>query len=271
MTFDLDRYLARLGIERPGPGVEGLARLQAAQMASIPFENLDPLLGLLPDLRPERIWAKLLAGGRGGYCLELNAIFGQALAALGYDAVPILGRVRMGAAQDGPRAHLAWIVSCEGGEWLADCGFGGPAPRRPIAINATGQSDGAGCFRIRPDPTSGERVLERAVEDGWFALYGFDGVRPWPVDIEAANVVCSRWEQSPFPGNLLVTRLTPDGRASLHNRDGKTESGGMVSTWTLRSAPDLEARLRADFGIRLGHGEAARVWRRIAPERAAMA
>ncbi len=50
--------------------------------------------------------AKLIGAGRGGYCLELNGIFGEALAALGFTARPLLCRVRMGA----PEAYLAWIV-----------------------------------------------------------------------------------------------------------------------------------------------------------------
>jgi len=63
------------------------------------------------------------------------------------------------------------------------------------------------CARIGTDPATGERVRERRIDDDWFALFGFDDQAPWPVDIAAANVVCTRWEQSPFPGNLMVTRL----------------------------------------------------------------
>ncbi|PKP70283.1 MAG: hypothetical protein CVT82_07200 [Alphaproteobacteria bacterium HGW-Alphaproteobacteria-4] len=69
------------------------------------------LAGRLPGLAPHAVWRKSVLERRGGYCLELNALLGYALTALGFRAEPVLGRVRMGAAVGGPRTHLAlWTV-----------------------------------------------------------------------------------------------------------------------------------------------------------------
>lgn len=103
MPFDLAAYLARLGLAAPAATAAGLAGLQQAQLRAIAFENLDPLLGRLPDLAPDALMRKLVAGRRGGYCFELNGLFGAALA-----------RVRNGAPEGGARTHLAWIVTIEG-------------------------------------------------------------------------------------------------------------------------------------------------------------
>ena len=44
--FDLDAYLARIGVAGPlGPSAETLDRLHLAHATTIPFENLDLLLG----------------------------------------------------------------------------------------------------------------------------------------------------------------------------------------------------------------------------------
>ena len=273
MDLDIDTYLARIGLARPAPTPAGLADLQQAQLQAIAFENLDPLLSRLPDLAPEALWRKLVASRRGGYCFELNGLFGMALTALGFAARPVLARVRMGASEGGARTHLGWIVSLDAGEWLADCGFGGPGPRLPLALDSGAeQDDGRDGFRIRLDPAAGERVVEKSTPGGWFSLYGFDDVAPRPVDIEAANVVCTRWERAPFGTNLMLSRQTPDGRVSLMNRAGRTDRDGGLEDPDAglgqRSAPSARTRLRDRGRVRRRRSRlaaAARAGRRAEP------
>lgn len=253
--FDLDAYLSRIGHRAGAPGLAALAALQRAQMAAIPFENTDPFLGHLPDLAPDALWRKLVLDRRGGYCLELNALFGAALAALGYTAQPILGRVRMGAPVGGPRAHLAWLVRLDGEDYLADTGFGGPGPDQPLRLHRSERVETAlGAFRLRPEPGSGEWVLERETDSGWFALYGFDRQPPARGEIEAANRICALSDRSPFPANLMLFRIADGARAGLMNLrltqgDGTRRIEGyedfrqvLTRTFALPDAPD---RLRA--------------------------
>jgi N-hydroxyarylamine O-acetyltransferase len=175
----------------------------------------------------------------------------------------VLARVRNGAPEGGARTHLAWVVTVEGREWLADCGFGGPGPRVPLALDTPGsQADGRDRYRIRADGE--ERVVERAMSGGWFALYGFDALVPRPVDVEAANVVCSRWERAPFGANLMLSLRPPDGRVTLFNRAGRTERAGAAETWTVADAVELHARLGRDFGIEVAPATAEAAWSRIA-------
>lgn len=264
MKFELRDYLRRIGSPDIAVTAQGLAALQEAQMRSIAFENIDVFLGEIPGLDEASLWEKLILRRRGGYCLELNGLFGQALEALGFAARPILGRVRMGAPRGGPRSHHAWIVTVEGVDYLADAGFGGPASSAPLRLDDhTPQPAGGEIFRIREDYDSGERVVERKDDGGWFALYGFDEARIEQADLVAANVVCSRWEASPFPANLMMTRRLADGRVSLFNRTLKTVASGRAEARTIESEAGLTVVLRDKFGLSLADDFLSRLWRRL--------
>lgn len=266
MSFDLAAYLTRIDHRAEAPSSAALAALQEAQLRAVPFENTGPLLGQVPDLSDTAIWTRLVSERRGGYCLELNRLFGAALIALGYRIRPILGRVRMGAPAGGPRTHLAHIVTVDGADWLADTGFGGPGPERPLRLGSVAtQQDRLGRFRLRPDMDTGETVLERETPDGWFGLYGFDAVPVTAPDVEAANVVCSRWTLSPFPRHLMLNRVTETGRVSLFDRHLTEDRGARELT----SAEDLAFVLATLFA--LPADPAVDLWNRIAPAREGVA
>ena len=98
--FDLDAYLPRVGGARAlAPSLEGLVDLHRAHCAAIPFENLDILLGRPIALDLPSLQAKLVQGGRGGYCFEQNTLFQAALEALGYRVTALAARVRVGTTE----------------------------------------------------------------------------------------------------------------------------------------------------------------------------
>src|SRR4051812_47350656 len=85
LTPRLSAYLERLGIpELPPPTPAGLAALARAQSAAIAFESLDAVAGVPISIAPEKIVEKILGRGRGGYCFELNGLFGLALEIAGF-------------------------------------------------------------------------------------------------------------------------------------------------------------------------------------------
>jgi arylamine N-acetyltransferase len=69
-------YLERIGYRGPAePTVETLRALVAAHNGSIPFENLDPLMGIpVADLSVAALTDKLVHRRRGGYCYEHNGL-----------------------------------------------------------------------------------------------------------------------------------------------------------------------------------------------------
>jgi len=252
MAFDLGKYCGRVGIAAPAPTAEGLARLQRAQLQAITFENLDPFLGSVPKLDPPSLQSKLIDRRRGGYCFELNGLFGLALEVIGFRATPVLARVRLGQPAGGARTHLAFVVDIDGESWLADAGFGGTTPPVPLSLARGGeQKIGGERFRLRDEPESGETVVEKLMPEGWFSLYGFDRVPVRPADVEAANVVCAHWEKSPFPFHLMLSRHTAAGRLGLFDtKFTRTEQGEEISR-TIAGRAELARILTEDFGLPL--------------------
>lgn len=264
MSLDLAAYLARLGLSGPLRGAEGLARLQRAQHRALVFENIDPLTGQVPSLEIEAVAEKILHRGRGGYCFELNGLLGAALEGLGYDARPVLGRVRQGRAVAGPRGHLAWIVAAGGRRHLVDAGFGGPCPMTPLALDEAPQEVENGVFRLRPDPETGETVLERRQEAGWSALYGFDEAHVSQADLAAANHVCATWAAMPFPSHLFVNAYRDGARYGLFDRALSEERGGVVTRRSLEDPAALRALLCDRLGLSLEPALLAAIWERVA-------
>ena len=81
---DLTAYLDRVDYTRPRePTLAALRGIVRAHATAIPFENIDPLLGRGVRLDNASLMAKLVHGGRGGYCFEHNTLLQHALLALG--------------------------------------------------------------------------------------------------------------------------------------------------------------------------------------------
>ena len=80
MSFDVDRYLARLGVAaRRAPTLAALTELQGAHLERVPFENLHVFhrVGVRTDV--EWSYGKIVEQRRGGWCFELNGCFGELL------------------------------------------------------------------------------------------------------------------------------------------------------------------------------------------------
>ena len=111
MTYGQDQlsaYLRRIGVEDPVRADRAtLHRLQRGHRLAIAFENLDIPLGRGISLEPERIFAKLVADRRGGYCFEQNALFLAMIEAIGFAARPLLARVWLATVETPPLAVRA--------------------------------------------------------------------------------------------------------------------------------------------------------------------
>ena len=123
---DLGRYLERIGHGwHVRPKLPTLRSLHRAHVTAIPFENLDVQLGEVPSLEPEAIFAKLVERRRGGWCYEMNGLFGAALQGIGFEVKRVsCGVMRQDGGEERMGTHLALLVECDG-QWLCDVGFGG--------------------------------------------------------------------------------------------------------------------------------------------------
>ena len=79
--INLEAYFQRIGYDGPREAtLETLKALHLKHPIAIPFENLNPIMGLPVPIDLPSIEAKLIRAGRGGYCFEHNRLFLDALA-----------------------------------------------------------------------------------------------------------------------------------------------------------------------------------------------
>ena len=246
---DLEAYLARIGCVRPlAPSVEGLRALHQAHVGAIPFENLDILLGRAIRLDLESVQAKLVAGRRGGYCFEHNALFGAALESLGFAVTPLAARVRSNSTAVRPRTHMLLRVDLPEGPFLADVGFGGEGPLQPLAL-LPGPQTRVGVLGHRLRREADVWVLEGNTSGEWTDLYAFTLEPQLPVDYEMANHFTSTWPESRFVNNLVAQRSWPEGRVTLLNRSFARYESRVASPQEIRDPEQLLEILAKHFGL----------------------
>lgn len=251
--FDLDAYFARIGYGgRTEPTLETLTAIHALQVAAVPFENLDPLLGRPVNLDIASLQAKLVGGRRGGYCFELNALFKAALEAMGYAVTGLAGRVCWMAPPDMPlggRTHMLLQVVLPDGPYLADVGFGAQLLDTPLKLEAgVEQSTPWGDWRLSQSE-SGYSLAAR-LPDGWQPTYVFSLEPQLPADYEMGSWFTSTRPQSLFVTNLVAERLTDAFRYNLVNRKlTERARDGSAMTHTLTSAAELAEVLDKLFDI----------------------
>lgn len=249
---DLDAYTARIGFTGPLlPVPETLAALCALHPAAIPFENLDALAGVAPQLELRALEHKLLHARRGGWCFEHNLLLRAVLLEAGFPVTALAARVLWDMPADAvtARSHMLLRVEAGGEPWLADVGFGGLTPTAPLRfVPDLVQQTPHGPFvlRLRDD---GWHLLA-VLAQGERALYRFDLTPQLPLDYEHANWFLATHSASRFTTSLRAARPARDGRHTLADAE--------YSWWPLHgerlqrrldSVAALRALLATVFGL----------------------
>jgi N-hydroxyarylamine O-acetyltransferase len=260
--FDLDAYLARLGLKTPpATDADGLAVLQRAHRLAIPFENLDIMMGRGIAIDSAAVFDKLVTARRGGYCFEHNRLFLDALAALGFEARPLLARVWLGATEVPPLTHVLSLVAIDGEEWIADAGFGGSyAPVMRLVDGAQGEAPDAAQFRLAADPLHGWMLLRdghpgttdgRGQGEGFQPQYSFTTARVFDADLALSNHWVSTAPSSRFTQFRIVSIVLPRGLASLTDRTYRRRAGEEATSAEIADPRVYRMRLSLMFGIDL--------------------
>jgi N-hydroxyarylamine O-acetyltransferase len=260
---DVDAYFRRIGYAGPREPTLALltallTALQRAHTGTIPFENLNILLGRPIDVDVPALQDKLVTQRRGGYCFEHNMLFAAVLTTLGFDLRRLMGRVRMGHDEYWARTHLVLLVTVDGQEWLVDTGFGGNGLREPIQFteNETEQ-DGRLLSLIRHDDP--QWLLRVRRTDGWFDLYGFDEFPQHPIDVVVGNHYTSTSPRSPFTRRFVVERAQDGTCRTLAGRTMiLTGPDGSTTEYPV-PLDDLGTVLATEYGIDLSPTDLAAV------------
>ena len=254
-AIDLDRYFARIGYTRtPRADLDTLRALTELHPAAITFEAVDVLLGRPVDISPGAIQAKLIGGGRGGYCFEQNGLLKRVLEALGFAVEGLIARVLWMLPPDAPPmplTHMATRVTIDGQRWLADVGFGACVAGAPLQFDAIGIEQPTRHETFRLTRRGAWTLLEAQLPDGWSPLYTLSPEPALEADYVAANWYTSTHPTSGFRRELRVARTAPDRRTTLmNNRLTVRHSGGGMERRFL-SEREIADALVSTFGLKL--------------------
>lgn len=248
-------YCKRINLKELPPATEaGLGDLQLAQRRAIPFENLDVRLNREIKLDHESITGKLVMSSRGGYCFEQNLLLSHALEAMGVASRPALARVWLGATYTPPLTHLVLLAQIGKARWLMDAGFGGGyCPPLLLTDGSEALAPDGSTYRLTTDAELGW-ILHRCADGSMMRQFSFTENQVFFSDIVLANHWTSTHPTSIFKQNLVVNRITSDGRLSLMNTV-LTRSGPQDEGVTITSSDQMASILREEFGLSLTAAE----------------
>ncbi|MFI7501227.1 arylamine N-acetyltransferase [Streptomyces sp. NPDC049687] len=258
---DLDAYFRRIGWGGDRrPDAATLRGVHRAHVRSLPFENLDPVRGVVPSLALGDLVAKLVRGRRGGYCFEQNTLLAGALVALGLGVTRLAARVVLGGGrvEDRPLTHMVLLVEVPGQPGrphLADVGFGSPGALLEAIPLAVGEEYAVGGRRHRlvHVPRRGPLelwALEFRTGAVWQAQYVFTLAPFEKPDFEVANWHIATHPRSPFRSRPRIQHLTPDGHLFLDGRRlVRVRADGTVTERELTDEAEARRICDEEFGI----------------------
>jgi N-hydroxyarylamine O-acetyltransferase len=251
---DLRSYFDRIGFSGEArPDRQTLKALVAAHTATIPFENLNPFLGLPVSLSSDALVAKLVRQRRGGYCYEQNGLFSHVLEMIGFDFTPLAARVLWMQSDDAvtPRTHKLLLVNLPEGPALADVGFGGAVCTGVLdLVPDVAQETPHERFRL----VEANGLWRQQIEIGgeWRTTYQFDLTPQLSVDDDLGNWWTSASPASHFTFSLIAARSPAGRRHALRNFDYSIHvPGGESEKRRLASPEEVCAVLEHDFGIEI--------------------
>ncbi|KAK1961325.1 N-acetyltransferase [Colletotrichum sublineola] len=278
----LDRYFQHIKYPREkhaSDRLQLLTELQAHQLARVPFESLTLHYSKhrLISLDLEDLFDKVVVRGKGGYCMELNALFGAVLKGLGFDLVSVGGKVKEEEDRFGGWAHMLNLVTIDGQRYMVDVGFGKGSAVAPVPL----RKEDSGTEFTTIAPLRGKLVYERLEQNTdpgqrMWVYYSTDSVDGpfrqrncfteqefFPEDFEVMNFAVMSLPTSYFVKNVLCMRtiLNPetkktDGTIVLHKNEVKRKIGDRLEVLeTLKNEAERVRAIEKYFDIALTPGE----------------
>lgn len=267
-----DRLLHRIGLDAaPAADAAGLRALQRAYVSQVPFEDLAVQLGESAPLDPDALVERVSAGGRGGYCFEVNTVLAVLLEALGFEVErrqAIVGPRDAHAAGE-PTNHLALVVHTRDGESFIAEGGWGEGPLEPLPLAAGTTTVGAFDFGVERD---GDGWWVAQHEHGSTPGYRFADAPATLADFQPHHERLSTSPDSGFVQTLLVQQPYDDRIVTLRARTLFVDGPGRHERALLDDEDALTAALGERFGIDpavLGAERVSRLWAQAERQHAA--
>ena len=251
--------------------IEKLKQLQESHLAQIPFENLAQhgCVGGPAVLDLETTATKILDLLRGGFCFELNTLFGMFLRQIGYQVRFVLAHVYTPEGYRGDPTHVIMIVECRdenqhvSGTYFADVGFGEPA-LHPLDYTLFGVEQETPEGMKSKIFRDGDQVELYWLKEGswlprlkWSYEKSLSSVEMGDLEHGLAQVL---GPESIFSKKLITTRITRTTKCTLAGNRFKVTgpprfqddgSQGQKETQRLASVAEAQSFLEEKFGIPL--------------------
>ena len=244
----IDAYLKRIGYSGSRePTAETLKQLHRAHMLAVPFENLDILLGRPITLSLPLFYDKIIQHRRGGFCYELNGLFGWLLEQLGFTVVLLSAQVFNGT-QSGSEfdQHLLLLVEMEE-RLIADVGFG-DSFLEPLRLDAGIEDVQRGCS-YRLIGSGDERLFQRRRGSDWESQYVISLSPHLLADFSTMCHYQQTSPASPFTQKALCSMATREGRITLSNNRLIVTTEDQRQEQTVADEKEYRKLLRSNFGI----------------------
>lgn len=249
----VNAYLNRIGFEGELDGsIECLNRLQECHLHTVPYENLDILYGTPLSLEIEAAFDKIVTRRRGGYCFELNALFGWLLEQLGYDVENYFARFWRDEPNPPPkRRHHVLKVEIGGQRYLCDVGVGGIVPRKSVMMQeGLIQAQGEESYKLERVPVYGWMLYELK-KDAWLPIYSYTEEPQLSNDYTMASFWCEHAPDSIFRKQAMAAIRTRTGRNTLSGNEFRIFTDNGVQTFVPISDEQYKEALNTYFGIDL--------------------
>jgi arylamine N-acetyltransferase len=244
-------YLNRIGYHGSlDSSAEVLAELQERHIHTVPYENLDILQRIPLSLEIPQLIDKIVVRHRGGYCFELNALFGWLLRELGYQVTDLFARFWRDEPNPPPkRRHQVLKVQVGEDCFLCDVGVGGIVPRRPIKlIESLEQRQGEECYLIERDAYFGW-MLSEFKHGEWKRLYSFTEEPQLAKDYVMASYWCENSPESIFRQRPMVAIRTKEGRNSIVGNEFRIFTSDGCQTFIPNNKEAYNEALSTYFGL----------------------
>lgn len=254
-TFHVEEYLKRINFTGPcEPTLDTLNKIMFCHATSVPFENLDVLLGLDFQIDFESVFDKIVTRRRGGYCFEQNNMLCALLSVMGFSVRAVGGRFRWQRERsfDPARTHMQVLADIDGAQYLVDVSLGLPSLTRAVKFVLGEVQETSHDKRriIQHSPVSYLHQLAMEPDGEWLDVCEFTlDVMP-PADCEMGHWYCKTHPKSNLIGRLIIAMATPEGRlwvlndsVVLRHHDGRKDSE------PINSADELLNVLASRFGL----------------------
>lgn len=248
--MDVQRYLTRIGVSLDPDtprDLDLLGELQRSHLLSVPFETLDIARGEPIVLDRPSLYTKVIERERGGFCYELNSLFGWLLRQLGYNVCLIEGQVHSDGSFGRPFDHMALLVDLDK-QYLVDVGFGDFC-RGPLPMSGESRSDVSGTYKVAPAEDTNQYFTMELADGEWVPTYRFTTLERELPDFSEMCEYQQTAPESGFTGRTVCTIATNTGRVTLSDDTLTVTENNQKRTERIDSKRERERVLSDNFGI----------------------